>query len=256
MALKAVLPSLDGVDESLKSQYTKNDTDGRFYLAVEGIDEMPAVVGLRQAKQTLLDEKKKLESQVKALGVSTPEEVQALKDAAAKGNSEKVTELENKLRQASESAQREIASAKEAAEKESAAARQYFENGEITRAIGAHKGEVDLLAHVVRQSIKTERGDDGAFRLQVLGKDGQPRIKDSSGAAFGLDDLVGELKAHPVYARAFPASGTTGSGAAPTGGGGGGGGGAVVIPKSASPQEYRRLKADAETRGVPYQVEG
>jgi hypothetical protein len=31
--------------------------------------------------------------------------------------------------------------------------------------------------------------------------------------------------------------------------------GTVIIPRAASPQEYRRMKADAETRGVPYQVE-
>lgn len=221
MALKAVLASIDGLPDSVKSEYTKGD-DGRFYLSVDGIDEMPAVVGLKQAKQTILDEKKILQAKFDALGVSTPEEIQALKDGAKANNSEKVTQLENQLRQVSENSQREILTAKEDAKKEQDAARRYFEDAEIGRALGAAKGEPELLNHIIRQHIKTERGEDGAFRLQVLGKDGQPRIKDSANNPFGLDDLVGELKTNPKYQVAFAPEGAGGSGARETGGAGGG----------------------------------
>lgn len=222
MALKAVLASLDGLAESLQAEYTKGD-DGRFYLSVEGVDDMPAVVGLRQSKQTILDEKKQLEKKLEALGVSTPEEIEALRTAAKQNNSDKVKELEGKLAQASENAQKEIAKAKELAEAEQAAARSYFEDGEITRAISAAKGVPELLSHVVRGHIKTERSDDGKFALRVLGKDGQPRIKNSNADPFGLDDLVAELRQDPKYGRAFEAEGKGGSGALPSNGGGGGG---------------------------------
>jgi Skp family chaperone for outer membrane proteins len=222
MAIKAVLASLDGLDESLHAHYEKGD-DGRFYAVVEGVDEMPAVAGLRQAKQTILDEKKQLEKKIEALGVSDPSEIEELRNAAKANSGKQVEELQAKLAQASENAQKEIAKAKEEAEAERQAARTYFKQGEVTRAISAAEGTPELLSHVVDQYIDVARGDDGKFSLRVLGKDGQPRIKDSQGNAFGLDDLVSELKQDPKYGRAFKPEGKSGSGATQTAGGGGGG---------------------------------
>jgi hypothetical protein len=218
MAIKAVLASLDGVDEALKAHYAAGE-DGRFYAAVEGIEEMPAFASQRAKAVELLDEKKKLQQKFEALGVSTPEEITALKEAATKAGGKQVEELQAKLAQASEAAQKEIAKAKEEAEAERGAARSYFKQGEITRAISAHKGVPELLAHVVDQHLDVQRTDSG-FALRVLGKDGQPRVKNSAGDAFGLEDLVAELKADPKYGRAFEPDGKTGSGAAPESGGG------------------------------------
>ena len=225
MAVKAKVASLDGVDEALKGHYTEGD-DGAFYFSVEGIEEMPAVRGLKNKNTELLDKYVKLKEQHDGLGV-TPEELEELrKRAEGAGSGKKADEIraeyETKLKQTSEQAQREIQAAKEAAEAEQAAARQYFQNGEITRAISEQKGVPDLLAHVVEKHVKVERGDDGAFSLKVIGKDGQPRIKDSAGNPYSLDDLVGELKQDPKYGRAFEAEGRSGSGAPPTGGSGGG----------------------------------
>lgn len=222
MALKAVLASMDGVDEALAAHYAKGE-DGRYYAAVEGIEEMPAFAAQRSKVTELLDEKKKLQQKFEALGVSTPEEIAALKEAATKAGGKQVEELTAKLAQASENAQKEIAAAKEETEKERAAARNYFKQGEVTRAISAAKGVPELLSHVVDQYLDVQRQESGAFQLRVLGRDGQPRIKDSAGSAFGLDDLVAELKADPKYGRAFEASGASGSGAAANAGGGGGG---------------------------------
>lgn len=228
MALKAVVGSLDGLPEAVQGEYTKGE-DGRYYLAVEGVDDMPAVQGLRTKYREILDEKKQLAARFEALGVSSPEEIETLRAAAKQNNSEKVKELEGKLSQASEAAQKEILRAQQEAEAERTAARAYFEDGEITRAISGAKGVPELLSHVVRQHIKTERGEDGRFSLRVLGRDGQPRIKDSAGNAFGLDDLVAELKSDPKYGRAFEASEVAragGGSGAPANNGGSGGSGA------------------------------
>lgn len=225
MAVKAKVASLDGVDEALKAHYTAGE-DGAYYFAVEGIEEMPAVRGLKAKNTELLDKNVKLNESVKAYGM-TPEEVAALKEQASKGGGGKAEEIraeyETKLKQTSEQAQKEIQTAKEQAKAEQDAARRYFQTGEITRAIGGAKGVPELLSHVVEQHVKVERGEDGAFSLKVIGKDGQPRIKDSQGAAYSLDDLVSELKADPKYGRAFEAEGKGGSGAAPNGNGGAGG---------------------------------
>ncbi|PWJ81500.1 hypothetical protein C7441_11032 [Pseudaminobacter salicylatoxidans] len=45
MALKTILDSLDGVDDAFKDQY--EEKDGKFVLQIEGIDDHPAVVSLR-----------------------------------------------------------------------------------------------------------------------------------------------------------------------------------------------------------------
>ena len=47
MALKSTLPSLDGVDDALKSHYTEKD--GAFVLDVEGIDQHPELAPLKNA---------------------------------------------------------------------------------------------------------------------------------------------------------------------------------------------------------------
>lgn len=227
MPLKAVIQSVDGLDEGLQGHYRKGD-DGRFYLDVEGVDDMPAVVGLKTKAGELLAEKKALQEQLRAFGDVTPEGVVELREAAKKAGGERVTELEAKLAQASQAAQQEIQKAKEAAEGEAAAARNYFRNAEAVRAITAHRGNPELLSHIVLQHIDVKKGENGAFESRVLGRDGQPRIKDSAGTSFTVDDLVAELKADSRYAGAFEKR--QGSDAPP--GGVAGGGGTRTIPRN------------------------
>jgi hypothetical protein len=47
MPLKAVLETLDGIDDAVKPFYA--EADGRFVLAVEGVDDHPEVANLRNA---------------------------------------------------------------------------------------------------------------------------------------------------------------------------------------------------------------
>lgn len=48
MGIKAILLTLEGLDDAAKAHYTEKD--GKFYLDVEGIDEHPAVGALKRAK--------------------------------------------------------------------------------------------------------------------------------------------------------------------------------------------------------------
>jgi uncharacterized membrane protein YdfJ with MMPL/SSD domain len=47
MPLKAILDTLEGVDDAVKSFYA--ETDGKFVLSVEGVDDHPDVANLRNA---------------------------------------------------------------------------------------------------------------------------------------------------------------------------------------------------------------
>ncbi|HEX7048648.1 MAG TPA: hypothetical protein VF188_00430 [Longimicrobiales bacterium] len=217
--LKAVLTSLDGVDETVKGFYTRAD-DGRYVLNVSGVDEMPAVVGLKRAKNELLDEKKQLQAKLEAFGDLTPEKVEELRKAAeGKGASadKKVQELEAKLAEVSKAAQLEIQKAKDEAEKARQAYHNSFIEGEIVKALAEVKGSPKLLTDVMKRAVQVKE-QDGKLAVVVLGKDGQPRIKDSQGNPFGLVDLAMELREDPEYGRAFEPSGKTGSGAPADGG--------------------------------------
>lgn len=108
-----------------------------------------------------------------------------------------------------------------------------------------------LLPHVLPFVKVTEQNDD--FTAQVVDAKGQPRIADGQATPMSIAQLVDIFKADDTFGAAFESSGAAGSGARNSGAGGGRGG-TVMIPKDASPQEYRRLKAEAEKAGRPYAI--
>ena len=55
MALKTVLDTLEGVDDALKSFYA--ETDGKFFLQVEGVDNHPDVANLKSAYERVKQDK-------------------------------------------------------------------------------------------------------------------------------------------------------------------------------------------------------
>lgn len=62
MALKAVIDSIDDLDEVLRNEYTEKD--GKFYLSVENIDNHPQVVALKNAHERTKTEKTQLKTQL------------------------------------------------------------------------------------------------------------------------------------------------------------------------------------------------
>jgi hypothetical protein len=65
--LKAVLDTLDGVEESLRGLYTVKEEDGatKFYLDLEGVDDHPSITGLKNSRDSLLREKKTTNDKLK-----------------------------------------------------------------------------------------------------------------------------------------------------------------------------------------------
>lgn len=124
---------------------------------------------------------------------------------------------------------------------------------ELEKAINEAGGNAKmLLPHMLPHVKVVEAHDD--FVTQVVDAKGTPQMADGQGTPMTIPQLVEKFKADETFEVAFAASGASGGGARREGGGGGGGGTAVIIPKDATPQEYRRLKAEAEKAGRPYRI--
>jgi len=79
--------------------------------------------------------------------------------------------------------------------------KKYLINGDATRAIAAQKGAPELLLPVIQQQCKVIKDGD-EYTVRVLDAQGEPR-GDGKGGFMTVADLVTELKASPIYGRAF-----------------------------------------------------
>lgn len=84
MSLKAILDTLEGLPDAVKSEYQQKE-DGKYYLSVEGQED---VSGLKANMAKLLDEKKKLQEKYKDYADIDP--------AKAKEALEKLRRIEEK----------------------------------------------------------------------------------------------------------------------------------------------------------------
>ncbi len=129
-------------------------------------------------------------------------------------------------------------------------------DNEAIKALGEHKGSVDLLLPHIRMKTKiTEK--DGKLIVEVIGKDGVPRISNKSGSTdpMSIGELVAEMKTDETFSRAFDGARASGSGA--SGGGRTNGSGQYVLSSSDArdPQKYRAAKEAAEKAGASLQIE-
>ncbi len=110
-------------------------------------------------------------------------------------------------------------------------------------AIAELKGAPDLLLpHVREQCALVE--EDGAYKVQVVDAEGDPR-GNGKGGFMTIKDLVAEMRQSDKYGRAFEASGTTGSGKPPGAGNTGTGGSGTA---KLSPIEKIARGLDAQAR--------
>lgn len=65
MKIKAVLDTLDGLDEGLKQYYTEQD--GKFYLSLEGVQDHTETKALKNALDRVRDEKKAVTTELDTL---------------------------------------------------------------------------------------------------------------------------------------------------------------------------------------------
>ncbi|MCO4316334.1 hypothetical protein M8997_003995 [Phyllobacterium sp. 21LDTY02-6] len=230
MALKAILASLEGVDDATKALYVEKD--GKFVLDVEPVDgfSLEDVSGLKTALGKERTTREKLEKDVVKFKDLDPDKARTA-----------LLELEElkKLDPASEADK--IANTKFEAAKAQLLQKHEGEMGEIktrngflesqigallidnaaTLALAEAKGSVDLLLPHVRAHTRVKE-IDGKFVVEVVDKDGNAKIADSKGTPMDIKGLVAEMRQSDTFGRAFEASGNTGTGKQPGNGGGGG----------------------------------
>jgi hypothetical protein len=243
--------SADAIPEAIRESAIETK-DGKF-VAYDP-SENAELTGLKAKNAELLTKFKTAQQRASIFGDRTPEEIQADLDLAAKTKTDKARaegDFEALKKQLLEQHTNEITKVSTRTKKVEGKLYDVLAKREVEAAITAAGGNPKvLLPHVLPFIKVTEQDDD--FTAQVVDAKGNPRIADGQATPMTIAQLVDQFKADEVFGIAFAASGAAGSGARNNGGPAGGA--AVVIPKDADTQTYRRMKEDAEKRGVPYTI--
>jgi len=224
--LTAIVESLDDVAEAHRDLYVEDEENGVFRLDVEPTSaEQAFAAGLKNSRDTLLKEKKKIEKELK--GRMTTEQREALEterdelreqlagkkkdpdgeDMVSKSEVERVRLL------TIEEKDKEVLTEREAkAGAVSEVERLLVENAGVM-ACQSEKGSARLLMPEIRANTKVVRNDDGTYRADVLDAQGHPRINVADGSPFTILQLVQELKKDPDFQGVFEGAGSSGSGA-------------------------------------------
>lgn len=89
----------------------------------------------------------------------------------------------------------------------------YLVTTAAVQAIAGHKGVPDLLLpHIAAKTKVVKEGDD--YVVRVVDESGDPR-GNASGGFMTVEDLVKEMKASPVFGRAFESEAASGTGTRP-----------------------------------------
>lgn len=246
-----IYDTTDSIPEALRDTAIETK-DGKF--AVAEVVENGEVAGLKSKNTELLGKLRTVQERAAILGDRTPEDIQADLELAAKFKEDKAKaegNFEQLKKQLVEQHTGEISKISARTKKIESKLYDVLAKREVEAAITAAGGNPKvLLPHVLPFIKVTEQDDD--FTAQVVDAKGNPRIADGQATPMTIVQLVDQFKADETFGIAFAPSGSAGSGARNTGGAGSGA--AVVIPKDADTATYRRMKADAEKRGVPYSV--
>jgi hypothetical protein len=272
MALKAVLKSLDGVEESLKPLYRQDPKGQLFVLDVEPVDgwNLEDVAGL---KSTVSKTREELKTAREALKPYTLDEQGSLLDAAkardALGRIDELAKAADPERvKAAVAKQLDELKAEhkkllDTALGESKVLEEQLHEVLIDRdAMTALQGKTDfakvLLPHV-KNRIKIERGSDGRRVARIVDEDGRTpmlSMKQGSSDPMGLDELVESFSRNAQFAPLFRGSGASG-GDTPAGKAKIGGSGQfriTVREAEQDPSKYRALREQAAKVGQSVQL--
>lgn len=205
MALKAVLEKLDGVPESLRSEY--KEQDGKFYLDIDGLDDHHGVGALKRAKDYEKEDARKAKEKVTTLTADLEKAQNDLTELRKNGIPKAdVDALENSYKEKYGKKEKEltdqIATLTGSLEK-------HLLDGSATKLaaeIAAKPEYVDLILPHIRNRMKLEDGEGGAHVVRVLDKDGKP-------SAANVEDLKKELLGNKAFAAILTGSKAAGGGA-------------------------------------------
>lgn len=258
--LKAILDTLDGIDENLATLYTEQD--GRFYLQVEATDgyALENVQGLKSSLQKERNTAKALGKQLAsfdgldageartaieqlALGSSknadeTKAQIDALKNQLGKKHGEEIEALNNQLSAMTDQMSHELIKSK------------------AIEALAKHGGNAELLMPHLMSQTKLEE-NDGRYSAVVIDNNGDVRISSQANSMdnMTIDELVTSMRASDTFAPAFTGSGATGSGASGSQATRGSNGAITLTYEQAKNADtYREAQARAEKAGSQVQI--
>lgn len=210
MPLPFSTDTIDSIPEAQRSLY--KESNGKFVLDVDGYEDP---VGLKSALAKEREAAKNATKQAQAWAAlgKTPEEIQALVEAQAQAERDKLAkggEWDKLKAQMSDQHKAELGKKDERIQTLTKSLERRLIDADATAAIAAAKGSPALLLPHVRMSSKVIE-DGGDFKVQVVDQAGNPRVN-SKGEFLSIADLVDEMRQSDIYGRAFDASATTGSG--------------------------------------------
>lgn len=175
-----------------------------------------AVKELKTKNEQLREEKVNANKKLQEFEGINPEEVRKLKDEAEKSEREKQEKAGN---WDSLKIQMQEKHGKEIKEKDDRIAFLYkavethLVDSKLTRALAEAKGSAHLLLHPLKQHVGVYEENDQILARVIDPGTNTPRIGDASGKPMTMEQLVAEFKENDIYAQAFEATGTGGSGA-------------------------------------------
>lgn len=223
MALKAVVGSLDGLDENVRGLYrpgTKDEgLDGKFILDVvgEGGFALENVDGLRTALSTERGTLQRLKNDVKAFEGLDPSDVRTklsqlealLKDGDPDAKAQaRIDQLVRQHEQA-------IAAAEAKAEKAMGSLRTRTIDAAVSSALAqADALNTEALSLKLKSHIRLRDtgNENDPFAIEVVDAAGNPII-DSKGQSLDVSGFVSSLRNDQAWATAFKPAGKAGSGA-------------------------------------------
>jgi len=235
MALKAIIDSLDGLDEGLKSHYragtADEGTEGKFVLAVDGVGgfALENVTGLKSALGAERTARERAEGQIAKFKDLDPdkarralEEVEQLKaiDPAKEADKLANTKFEAAKAQLIEAHSAELQGREQRIGLLTKTVEELLIDAAATAALAEAKGSVELLLPHVRKHTKVKEVD-GRFTVEVIDGAGNARIAGSKGEPMDIKGLVAEMRQSDTFARAFDGEGHSGSGKVEDAGAGG-----------------------------------
>jgi len=246
MALKAVLPNLDGLSDEVKEHYTEKD--GKFYLNVTKVDGFAVedVGGLKSTVENLRTVEKGLRADIKTSEEAMKavkkqmEELQAkfdgidpvtARDALSKIDDIKNWDGETKIKEAVQVAEQRIETKMQTKLNEvvkqhttkiteletnlsdsQSQLQEAIVTSKIIESISKEGGNVDVLMPHVRNQVVMVKDSHGKYKPEVIKADGTPRIGDSAGNDMTITQLVQEMKTQDTFAGCFPGANQSGSG--------------------------------------------
>lgn len=253
--LKAIVDTLDSVNEQARVFYRAGTADegldGKFVLKVETVSgfSLENVEGLKSALGRERTRADRAEGKIKKFGDLDPDAARSAIDRVAELEAIDPKKEADKLAQAKIDAATKQLVDKHAADMASAGTRNEVLLGQVrsllidnvaTVALAEHKGSVDLLLPHVQRHTRLKEVDGGKFLVEVIDKEGNPRIGDSKGTPMTVGQLVAEMRQSDTFGRAFEGTGQTGSGTPPNGGGG------TTVAPAGVPKSWAEAKTPEE----------